>query len=64
MTNIHTNLFDHSEVSVTLDPLVTKLHNQLNDKDYVQAFATVVEMRNATSELKNWLIIEISKEKS
>ena len=64
MTNIHTNLIDHSEVSVMLDSLVTKLHNQLNDKDYVQAFATIVEMRNATSELKNWLMIEISKEKS
>ena len=60
---INTALFDHSEASVHLNPLVIKLHNQLNDNDYVQAFSTVIEIRNITSELKNWLMIEISKEK-
>ena len=56
------NIKDHSEASVMLKPLIIKMENKLENKDFVQAFSTLVELRNYTSELKAWLMVEIGKD--
>lgn len=59
---MQTNLRDYSEASVMLKPLIVKLENELEKKDFVQAFATLVELRNYTTELKSWLMVEIGRD--
>ena len=57
------NIKDHSEASVRLKPLIVKMENQLENKDFVQAFSTLVELRNYTSELKQWLMVKIGDDR-
>jgi hypothetical protein len=46
-----------------IKPLVNRMEQELENKDFVKAFATLVELRNHTSELKQWLMVKIGDDR-
>lgn len=54
---------DFSGATVSMKPLIVKMEQHLENKDFVQALEVLVELRHETSDLKQWLLVEISKQK-
>lgn len=56
-------LQDFSGATVAMKPLIIKMEHHLENKDFVQALECLIELRQETSDLKSWLLFEISKQK-